>query len=285
MPVDEVGRVVVLPSVRLLQPAEQVLEDMFTGWRNQQLSRNLAFATIDGRERLVRRFVDHSQAWPWTWTHQHVDEFFADLVQGRRHTTVRAYQNALRLFCAYVAHPDYGWDRMCESLFGSHPSQVVFEWNAAVHAQVGESDPRKRAFTKQELQAFFDRADDEVDRIFRALADATRRDIVRRTLEGEATVSATAACGLLTESEGSRVRPVRGRGRALRKGAAGVGTEAPRRVDRVRLVGRRRRPVDPGGTSPLRRRRHGPVPFGTTWGGRRRDRRPVPPLPRRPRSR
>ena len=31
--------------------------------------------------------------------------------------------------------------------------------------------------------------DDDVDRIFRALADATRRDIVRRTLGGEATVS------------------------------------------------------------------------------------------------
>lgn len=31
--------------------------------------------------------------------------------------------------------------------------------------------------------------DAEVDRIFRALADATRRDIVRRTLAGEATVS------------------------------------------------------------------------------------------------
>jgi DNA-binding transcriptional ArsR family regulator len=29
----------------------------------------------------------------------------------------------------------------------------------------------------------------EVDRIFRALADTTRRDIVRRTLAGEATVS------------------------------------------------------------------------------------------------
>lgn len=167
VPVDEVGRVVVLPSVRLLQPAEQVLEDMFTGWRNQQLSRNLAFATIESRERLVRRFVDHSQAWPWTWHHQHVDEFFADLrtVQGRRHTTVRAYQNALRQFCAYVSHPDYGWDRLCESLFGSHPSQVVFEWNAAVHSQANESDPRKRAFTKAELQAFFDRADVEVDRI------------------------------------------------------------------------------------------------------------------------
>jgi DNA-binding transcriptional ArsR family regulator len=31
--------------------------------------------------------------------------------------------------------------------------------------------------------------DREVDRIFRALADATRRDIVRRTLAGEASVS------------------------------------------------------------------------------------------------
>lgn len=35
--------------------------------------------------------------------------------------------------------------------------------------------------------------DDEVDRLFRALADATRRDIVRRTLVGEASVSALAA--------------------------------------------------------------------------------------------
>jgi DNA-binding transcriptional ArsR family regulator len=36
-------------------------------------------------------------------------------------------------------------------------------------------------------------SDAEVDRIFRALADATRRDIVRRTLVGEASVSALAA--------------------------------------------------------------------------------------------
>lgn len=32
-------------------------------------------------------------------------------------------------------------------------------------------------------------SDDEVDRVFRALADRTRRDIVRRTLVGEVTVS------------------------------------------------------------------------------------------------
>src|SRR5690554_6918416 len=36
-------------------------------------------------------------------------------------------------------------------------------------------------------------SDDVVDRMFQALADATRRDIVRRTLEGEATVSQLAA--------------------------------------------------------------------------------------------
>ena len=35
--------------------------------------------------------------------------------------------------------------------------------------------------------------DDEVDRIFRALADATRRDILRRTMAGEASVSQLAA--------------------------------------------------------------------------------------------
>jgi len=35
--------------------------------------------------------------------------------------------------------------------------------------------------------------DDEVDRLFRALADRTRRDIVARTLVGEVTVSQLAA--------------------------------------------------------------------------------------------
>ncbi len=35
-------------------------------------------------------------------------------------------------------------------------------------------------------------SDAEIDRIFRALADRTRRDIVRRTLGGEASVSALA---------------------------------------------------------------------------------------------
>ncbi len=36
-------------------------------------------------------------------------------------------------------------------------------------------------------------SDDDVDRLFRALADATRRDIVRRTLVGEASISELAS--------------------------------------------------------------------------------------------
>lgn len=75
--------------------------------------------------------------------------------------------------------------------------------------------------------------DDEVDRIFRALADATRRDIVRRTLTGEASVSALATsydmsfaavqkhvailegAGLVTKHPRGRERIVRGNPQAI----------------------------------------------------------------------
>jgi DNA-binding transcriptional ArsR family regulator len=70
--------------------------------------------------------------------------------------------------------------------------------------------------------------DAEVDRIFRALADATRRDILRRTLTGEASVSELAAdydmsfaavqkhvavlegAGLVSKQQRGRERAVRG---------------------------------------------------------------------------
>ena len=77
--------------------------------------------------------------------------------------------------------------------------------------------------------------DDEVDRIFRALADATRRDIVRRTLTEEITVSTLAAAydmsfaavqkhvsvleaaGLVNKNRHGRERLVRGNPDTLRK--------------------------------------------------------------------
>ncbi len=77
--------------------------------------------------------------------------------------------------------------------------------------------------------------DDEVDRIFRALADATRRDIVRRTLAEESSVTALAArydmsfaavqkhvavleeAGLVSKHRRGRERIVRGEPDAIRR--------------------------------------------------------------------
>jgi DNA-binding transcriptional ArsR family regulator len=80
--------------------------------------------------------------------------------------------------------------------------------------------------------------EDEVDRIFRALGDATRRDILRRTMAGEASVSQLAAAyamsfaavqkhvavlegaGLVTKESHGRERIVRGNAETVRKAQA-----------------------------------------------------------------
>jgi site-specific recombinase XerD len=46
--------------------------------------------------------------------------------------------------------------------FGTHPIQVIHEWNTAVHVSETEGESAKRAFTRDELQAFFDHADAQV---------------------------------------------------------------------------------------------------------------------------
>jgi site-specific recombinase XerD len=169
MPVDEVGRVVPLTGARALHPQELVLSEMLDGWRRQQLCRNLSLGTIERRRAELERFAAHSQAWPWTWTPVHVEEFCSDLrVKGRARSSVRQYQDAIRGFCSYVSRQEYGWVAHCEALFGAHPSQVVTEWNTAAHVQDYEGGPAKRAFTRRELQELVDHADDEVVRLRRA---------------------------------------------------------------------------------------------------------------------
>ena len=165
MAVDASGRVLQLSAVQLLHPEEQTLEDMLTGWRNQQLSRNLQFDTIDKGIECVRRFVNHVNEFPWNWAPEHVEEYFGDLrsIHQLKHSTVRGYQSTLRRFTSYVSNPDYGWDRVCEQRFGTHPSQVFFDWNTASHTQEYEGRPSKRPFTKTELQMLFDHADDQVE--------------------------------------------------------------------------------------------------------------------------
>ena len=84
---------------------------------------------------------------------------------GLRRSTIRNYALAVSAFCRYLTDPAYGWAAECEERFGTHPVQVCHEWNTAVHVQQAEGDPVKRAFTVDELQAFFDHADEQVRRV------------------------------------------------------------------------------------------------------------------------
>ena len=67
MAVDESGRFVRDRRVRELLSADIVLHQMLDGWRNQQLSRNLTFATIEQRQRVVVRFHEFTNEFPWRW--------------------------------------------------------------------------------------------------------------------------------------------------------------------------------------------------------------------------
>ena len=85
-------------------------------------------------------------------------------------STIRGYQTDPRLFSEYLTDGRYGWAVACEEAFGpgSHPVAICHEWNTIAHLNDYEGDPEARPLTRQELQAFLDYADDQVDRAVRA---------------------------------------------------------------------------------------------------------------------
>ena len=109
-----------------LRPEEAVFEAMLAGWARQQTSRQLSITTIEQRDAHVRRFAKFTNDWPWAWTASDVEDWTASLRSGRAraHSTVRGYQNAVRLFCDYVTDARYGWAEQCQRRFGTHPVQV-----------------------------------------------------------------------------------------------------------------------------------------------------------------
>ncbi|MFE9480559.1 hypothetical protein ACFYNM_18385 [Streptomyces spororaveus] len=135
---------------------------MLGGFANQQLARNLARSTVEGRENTVKAFTAYVNAFPWQWTPAMVDEWLGDVrsLRDLKRSTIRSYSEAIRSFCHFATDPLYEWATTCEERFGSHPIQIVHEWNTAVHVQDNESDAKKRAFTKAELHAFFAHCDD-----------------------------------------------------------------------------------------------------------------------------
>lgn len=154
----------------LLRPEPSVFEAMVAGWVMQQKSRLLAGTTIEARVRMVRRFQEFCDEYPWRWRAQDVEQWTAKLTSGERrrsHATIRNYQNVLALFMEYLVDGRYGWVAECEERFGDHPVQICHEWNTADHLADYEGAPGRRPFTRRELQDLFDYADERVGEVRR----------------------------------------------------------------------------------------------------------------------
>jgi integrase/recombinase XerC len=112
-----------------LRPQDAMVEAMLRGWRAQQAARGLRQDTIDARERLVRRFVDFVNEYPWEWTAAHVDEWSLALTSEKHlaMSTIRSYQGGLRLFSEFLIDGRYGWAVACQEAFGTHPVAICHE--------------------------------------------------------------------------------------------------------------------------------------------------------------
>lgn len=155
---------VMAAGVGLLRPEEQVWEAMLRGFGVQQRARFLAESTISAREGWLRRFASWTNAHPWQWRGVDVEEWTSAAISERRmtHATVRVGHVTLRLFMEFVSTSGYGWPAECETRFGSFPTQICHEGNTVVHVAQFEGRPGNRPLTRDELQRFFDAADERV---------------------------------------------------------------------------------------------------------------------------
>lgn len=162
------SHLVLAQGVRHLAPEEAVLTAMLKGWETQQISRLLSAKTIAPRLKLIGRFVDFTNAYPWEWQPTDLEQFTTHLRSGPKpisYSTARNYQNILGLFCDYLTDPRYGWGAECDDRFGTAPVQICHEWNTVEHRADFEGDPSRRAATYDEVQALFDAADQRAELI------------------------------------------------------------------------------------------------------------------------
>ncbi len=144
-----------------LRPEQALFDAMIEGWCRQHSARRLSPTITRLRVRVVKRFRAFTGAWPWEWTAAQADAWVA---QGSwAHATVRNYQGSLALFLGYICDPRYGWPEECLGRVGTAPSQIFDRWNSAAHVADYEGRPGRRPFTRAELQALFDTADQAVE--------------------------------------------------------------------------------------------------------------------------
>src|SRR5260370_23829742 len=159
-----------------LRPEDAMCEAMLSGWRAQQAARGLRDDTIAPRERLVRRFLEFANEYPWAWSAAHMDEWSLQLTaeQHLAPSTIRSYQCTLRQFTEFLVDGRYGWGVACEQAFGpgKHPVAVCHEWNTIAHLNDYEGNPEARPFSREELQRFLDYSDEQGERAVKS--DRTR---------------------------------------------------------------------------------------------------------------
>ncbi|CAN5419590.1 hypothetical protein BH10ACT9_BH10ACT9_45520 [soil metagenome] len=164
------ARLLLVAGVPLIRPEDVVVKAMYDGYSAHLVgSRGLRTKTVSTRLAIVKRFSAFTNEYPWQWTAADLDEWMISLVAERKsaRSTIRRYQDSLKSFCDYLIRPEYHWVQECEERFGHHPSQICFEWNTRAHLNDYEGNPDRRPMTRDELQAFFDFADDRVDEAVR----------------------------------------------------------------------------------------------------------------------
>jgi integrase/recombinase XerC len=164
------ARLELLDGVKLLHPEDSVTDAMLRGWGKQQRGgRGTLPGTIKRHERRVRALMEFTNEYPWRWTPADMDEWSSHLVRelGLARSTIRQYQQSIELFCEFITSPHYHWAQECEARFGVHPVQICHEWNTLAHLTDYEGQPGRRPLTREECQALFDFADDQVERAVR----------------------------------------------------------------------------------------------------------------------
>jgi len=127
------ARMELVSGVVHLRPQDAMFEAMLRGWRAQQAARGLQPVTIEAREKLVRRFLEFTNAYPWQWTPGDVDDWTLSLTSEKHlaPSSIRGYQTDLRLFSEYVTDGRYGWAVECEKAVGTFPVAICHEWKCA----------------------------------------------------------------------------------------------------------------------------------------------------------
>ncbi|MBT2407335.1 MULTISPECIES: hypothetical protein [unclassified Streptomyces] len=93
--------------------------DMLRGYGTMLLAAGRDRQSVGKLLQMLRGFVVWSDAWPWEWTAQDVDEWSADMREREiALSMLRNRQGVVRRFCEYAVNPQYPWIERCQAAFG-----------------------------------------------------------------------------------------------------------------------------------------------------------------------